>query len=64
MTSAIFSYTYTHSQKKNFHHCFPQKIRAQTTVQLCILQDYSSVRIAFNMNNKCHILPLVYTMLV
>ena len=40
---------------------FPQQIRPQTTVQWYILQDYSSVRISFNMNNKCHTLPIAYT---
>ena len=43
--------------------CFPQQIRLQTTVQWCILQDCSSERIDFNMIDKCHKLPRVYTML-
>ena len=33
--------------------CFSEQIRPQTTVQLYVLQDYSSVRIGFNMINKC-----------
>ena len=43
--------------------CFPQQIRSQTTVQPYILQDYSSVRIDFNVINKHHMLPIAYTML-
>ena len=39
-------------------------LRPQTTVQLYILGYYSSVRIGFNMNNKHHTLPIIYTMLV
>ena len=34
------------------------------TVQLYILQDYSSVRIGFNISNKRHTQGVVYTMLV
>ena len=44
--------------------CFPHQVRPQTIFQLYILQDYSSVRIGFNMNHKYHTLPIVYTMLV
>ena len=33
-------------------HCFPQQIRPQTTNQLYMLQDYSSVRTGFSMNSK------------
>ena len=48
---------------KNCDRCFPQPIRSQTTVQLYILLDYFRVRICFNMNNKRHTLPIVYTTL-
>ena len=34
------------------------------SVQSYILEDYSSERIAVNMINKHHMLPIVYTMLV
>ena len=44
--------------------CFPQQIQRQNTVQSYILQDYSSVRIGFNMINKCHTLLIVYTMFI
>ena len=44
--------------------CFRQQIRLQTTVQWYILRDYSSARIGFNIINKCHTLPVVYSMLV
>ena len=44
--------------------CFRQQIRLQTTVQWYILRDYSSARIGFNIINKCHTLPFVYSMLV
>ena len=44
--------------------CFPWQIRAKTTIHWYILRDYSSVEIGFNINNKRHILPIVYTMLV
>ena len=64
----IFSSTYTlllcGKIKSYCDHCFPQQIRPQNTVQLYILQDYSSGRIDFNRNNKPHSLPIVYTMLV
>ena len=50
--------------KKLFNLFFPQQIRAQTTLQWYILQDYSNVRIVFNMIKKRHTLPIVYTMLV
>ena len=43
---------------------FPQQTIAQNTVQLYVLRDYSSVWIGFNMINKHHTLPVVYTMLV
>ena len=63
----IFPYTYIVLFWKMKSCCdlsFPQQIRSNTTVQLCILRAYSSVRIDFNMNHKRHTLPLVYTMLV
>ena len=64
----IFSYTYTLlfccRIKSCCERCFPQQTRPLTTVQLGILQDYSRVKIGFNMNNKRHTLPIVYTMLV
>ena len=37
----------------------PQQVRLQTAVQLYILQDYSSVRIGFNMIKKWHTLSIV-----
>ena len=43
---------------------FPQQIRPKATVQWSILRDYSGVRIGFNMISKCHILPILCTMLV
>ena len=46
------------------HSPIPQQIRTQTTVQLCILQDYCSVRFGLNMNHKRHTMLIVYTMLV
>ena len=52
------------SKIKSCDLCVPQEIRPQTIVQLYLLQDYSSVRISSNMNNKYHTLPIVYTMLV
>ena len=39
-------------------------LKLQTIVQLYILWYYCNVRIGFNMNNKRHTLPIVYTMLV
>ena len=49
-TYLFFSYTcpllFRRKKKKGCcDHCFLQRIRPITTVQLCILQDYSSVRI-------------------
>ena len=44
--------------------CFPQQIRPHTTVQFYLLWKYYSVTFGFNMNNRCHTLPAVYTMLV
>ena len=48
-TYLFFSYTYT---LQFCDRCFPWQIRPKTTVQLYILQDYSSVRIGFNTINK------------
>ena len=60
----FFSYIYTllfcWKIKSCCDRCFPQQIGPQTTVQWYILRDYSSVRIGFNMINKCHTLPIVY----
>ena len=55
-TYLSFSYTYNLlfccKIKIYCDHCFPQQIRPQTIVQLCILQQYSGVKIGFNMNKK------------
>ena len=40
-------------QNKKLLCCFPQPVRPQATVQLYILRYCFSVRIGFNMNNKC-----------
>ena len=65
MVCAMYTYlfllfTYTHlfcSKIKSWQGCcFHQQITPQTTVQLYILQDYSSVRIGLSMNNKRHTL--------
>ena len=50
--------------KSSCDHCFPQQIILQNTDQWYMLQDHSSVKISFNMINKRHLLPVVYTMLV
>ena len=67
-TYQFFSHKYTllfwRKLKSCCDCCFLQQIILQNTVQLHILQDYSSVRIDFNTVNKCHTLPEVYTMLV
>ena len=64
----FFSYTYTLLFCWKIKCCcdryFPEQIRPQTTVQWYILQNYLSVKIGFNMINKCHTLPIAYTMLV
>ena len=64
----IFSFTYTlllcGKMQSCCDYCFPLQIRPQNTIQLYLLRDYSSGRIDFNMNNKPHSLPTVYTMLV
>ena len=36
------------------HSPVTQQIRTQTTVQLCILQDYCSVRFGLDMNHTPH----------
>ena len=60
-----FSNTYTLLFYWKIKSCcdryFPQQIRPQTTVQLYVLRDYSNVRIGFNIINKRHILPIVYS---
>ena len=64
--TCFFLITYTllfDCKRKSYDHCFRQQIRPQTTVQLCILQDYSSVKIGFSMNYTCHRLPTLYNML-
>ena len=53
---------YIHSRCCN--HSFPLEIRLQNTIQIYILREYFSVRIGFNMNNKCHSLLIVCTMFV
>ena len=60
----LFSYVAKWKIKSCCNHCFSQEIRPLTTIQLGILQGYSSVRIGFNMNHKCCTLPIVYTILV
>ena len=64
----FFSHAYTllffWKIKSCCYRSFPQQIRLQTTVQLYILRDCSSVSIGFSMNNKRHTLHTVYTMLV
>ena len=65
----MFSYIHTLSsstakEKVVIAGSFPQQIRPQTTVQLGVLQECTSVRIGFSMNHKRHTLPIVYTMLV
>ena len=62
---SFFSDTDTICNKiKSFYdRCFPQQITLQTTVQLYILRDFSSLRIG-NMNSKRHTLPIICTVLV
>ena len=62
---SFFSDTDTICNKiKSFYDlCFPQQITLQTTVQLYILRDFSSLRIG-NMNSKRHTLPIICTVLV
>ena len=57
----VFPYTYIlicWKIKSCRGRCFSQQIRPLTTVQLCILQDYSNVRIVLNMNLKLHTLSI------
>ena len=68
-TLSYFFFLYMHSLffwkiKICSDRCFRHQIRLQTTVQWYILRDYSSARIGFNIINKCHTLPIVYSMLV
>ena len=49
--------------QREAHVLLKPQIKPQTTVQSDILRNYSSVRIGFNMVNKCHTLSIVYTML-
>ena len=60
----IHTLPYSVGKQKVVVISFPQQIRPQTFVQWHILQDYSSVKIAFNMINKFHPLPIVNNMLV
>ena len=66
-TYLLFSSTYTLLfcwKTKLLKCCFPQQIRLKTNIYWCILCDYSSVRIDFNMINKCHIpYSIVYTVI-
>ena len=67
--TSLFFFLYMHSLffwkiKICSDRCFHQQIRLQTTVQWYIVRDYSSARIVFNIINKCHTLPIVYSMLV
>ena len=60
---AIYIYlffSYTCKVKSSFDQCFPQQIRPQITVQLYTLQDYSNMRIGFNMINKHRTLPIIH----
>ena len=50
-------------QNKKLWSLFSQPIRSQTTIQLYILLDYFRVRVCFNINNKRHTLPILYTTL-
>ena len=61
----IFSYTCTGKQEVAVIAVFNKKLDHRPLFNyVTILQAYSSVRIGFNMNNKCHTLPAVCTMLV
>ena len=56
-TYLIFSYTYTLLfcwKMSCCDSCFSQEIRPQTTAQLYIFWNYSSLKIGFNMINKRH----------
>ena len=57
-------FSFAAKEKLCCDHCFPQQIRPQNTVQLNVLRDYLSGRIGFSLNNKCHPLPILYTLLV
>ena len=62
----FFSYTLSSSagkQKLAVIAVFISKLDYRS-LQLYILQDHLSVRIGFNMINKCYRLPTVYTILV
>ena len=64
----LISYTYTllfrwKIKKSCCDRCFPQQIRPHITVQLHILQVFSSVRIGFNMISQSLTLLVVYIML-
>ena len=62
----IFSHTFTPLfcwKIRNCDHCFPQQIRPQTLFS-DIYYRIILVRIGFNMINKHHRLPILYTSLV
>ena len=67
-TYLFFSYSCTllfyWKVKSCCDRCFPQQIRSKNNVQWYIIRAYSSLRIGFNMINKRHTLPIVYSMLV
>ena len=42
------------------HAPVPQQIRTQSTVQLCILQNYCSVRFGLDMNHTPHAAYSIY----
>ena len=44
--------------------CFPQESKPQTDHCSIIYMTRQSVRIGFNVIKKCHILPVVYAILV
>ena len=60
----INTFFFCYKIKSCYDRCFLQQIRPQTTVQWYMLQKYSSLRIGFNITNKRHTLPVVYTLLV
>ena len=68
-TLAYFFFFFLHTlfcikNKRLLWMLFSSAALTTGTVQLYILQDYSSVRIGFNISNKRHTQGVVYTMLV
>ena len=61
-TYLFFSYTYTILFCRKIKSCcdqfFSANLTADYSIVIYILPDYSSVRIGFNMNNKCLTLPI------